>query len=182
MAERFAALSPELAQWWCEQPVFFVATAPAGGDGHVNLSPKGYDTLRVLGPARVAYLDLTGSGIETVAHVRENGRITLMACAFSATPRISRIYGRGIVHEAGSPEFEALASHFPALPGRRSIIEIDVDRVATSCGYAVPLMDLVEDRDRLQQWAEKKGEDGIVAYWASKNRESIDGIPGLSAR
>ena len=180
MADRFASLSPELAQWWGEQPVFFVATAPAGDGGHVNLSPKGYDTLRVLAPDRVAYLDLTGSGVETIAHLRENGRITLMACAFNGNPRISRIFGRGTVHETGTAAFDALAPEFPELPGRRSIIEVDVERVTTSCGYAVPLMDLVEERDRLKQWAETKGEDGIVAYWSSKNRESIDGLPGLS--
>ena len=181
MADRFAELSPDLAQWWREQPVFFVATAPTGDGGHVNLSPKGYDTLRVLGPQRVAYLDLTGSGVETIAHVRENGRITLMACAFAGNPRISRIYGRGIVHEFGTPGFAALAPDFPPLPGRRSIIEVDVERVTTSCGYAVPLMDVVDDRDRLKAWAEKKGDDGVAAYWASKNRESIDGLPGLSS-
>ena len=181
MAERFASLSPELAQWWCEQPVFFVATAPVGGDGHVNLSPKGYDTLRVLGPNRVAYLDLTGSGVETIAHLQENGRITLMACAFSGNPRISRIYGRGTTHPIGSPGFDALAAEFPEFPGRRSIIEIAVDRVSTSCGYAVPLMDLVSERDRLHDWARKKGDDGIVEYWANKNTASIDGLPGLTS-
>ena len=181
MAERFPELSPDLSQWWREQPVFFVATAPAGDDGHVNLSPKGYDTLRVLGPRRVAYLDLTGSGVETIAHLRENGRITLMTCAFVGNPRISRIYGRGTVHEVGTPGFDALATDFPALPGRRSIIDVDVERVTTSCGYAVPLMDLVADRNRLQAWAEKKGDDGIAAYWVSKNHESIDGLPGLSS-
>ena len=159
--------------------MFFVATAPSGAEGHVNLSPKGYDTLRVLAPDRVAYLDLTGSGVETIAHLRENGRVTLMACAFSGNPRISRIYGRGRVHPLGSDGFAALAPEFDELPGRRSIIEIDVERVTTSCGYAVPLMDLVEDRDRLQQWAKAKGEDGIVEYWAKKNATSIDGLPGL---
>src|SRR5204862_1872130 len=118
---------------------------------------------------RLAYLDLTGSGVETSAHLRENGRITLMACAFAGNPRISRIYGRGVVHEAGTPGFDALAPDFPPLPGRRAIIEVDVERVTTSCGYAVPLMDVVDDRDRLKAWAEKKGDDGVAAYWASKN-------------
>jgi len=165
--------------WWCEQPVFFVATAPSGAEGHVNLSPKGYDTLRVLGPKRVAYLDLTGSGAETIAHVRENGRITLMACAFNGNPRISRIHGTGSVHVAGSDGFDALEGKFPKLPGRRAIIEVDVNRVTTSCGYAVPLMDLVAERDRLQDWARQKGDDGIVEYWASKNAQSIDGLPAL---
>src|SRR6476660_3502843 len=120
--------------------MFLDATEPASDGGRVNLSPKGYDTLRVLGPKRVAYLDLTGSGVETIAHLRENGRITLMACAFEGNPRISRIYGRGAVHVAGSPEFDALASEFPDLPGRRSIIDIAVEHVTTSCGFSVPLM------------------------------------------
>jgi hypothetical protein len=177
VAERFSSLSPELAQWWLDQPIFFVATAPSEG-GHVNLSPKGYDTLRVLDEQRVAYLDLTGSGVETIAHLRDNGRVTLMACAFSGNPRISRIYGRGAVHLLGTPAFETLAPEFPELPGARSIIEIEVDRVSTSCGYAVPLMDLVGDRDRLLDWATKKG-DALPDYRDAKNAESIDGLPGL---
>jgi len=182
MAERFTSLSPDLARWWREQPVFFVATAPGGDAGHVNLSPKGLDTLRVLAGDRVAYLDLTGSGVETIAHLRDNSRITLMACAFDGNPRISRIYGRGAVHVVGSPAFEALAPEFPDLPGRRSIIDVAVERVTTSCGYAVPLMDLVDDRDRLVDWARNKGDDGITAYWESKNAASIDGLPGLDGR
>jgi hypothetical protein len=179
VAERFASISEDLAQWWSEQPMFFVATAPREG-GHVNLSPKGLDTLRILDPTRAAYLDLTGSGVETIAHLRENGRITLMACAFSGAPRISRLYGTGTVHEVGTEAFEELATRFPDLPGRRAIIDVAVDRVTTSCGYAVPLMDLVGDRDRLLEWARAKGDDGLVEYWASKNALSIDGIPGLS--
>ena len=181
MADRFRSLSPELAQWWLQQPLFFVATAPEGPGGHVNLSPKGHDTFRVLGPERVAYLDLTGSGVETIAHVQQNGRITLMACAFNGNPQISRIYGTGRAHVVGSAEFDALAAEFPPLPGRRSIIEVEVDGVTTSCGYAVPLMDLVDERDRLIEWAEKKGDDGIAAYWSTKNRESIDGLPGIGS-
>jgi hypothetical protein len=179
MADRFSSLQPDLAEWWCEQPVFFVATAPSGDAGHVNLSPKGYDTFRVLAPDRVAYLDLTGSGVETIAHLRENGRITLMACAFGGNPRISRIYGRGTVHPRGTDRFDQLAGSFPDLPGRRSIIDIAVEGVTTSCGYAVPLMDLVGERDRLVEWAEKKGEDAIVEYWGNKNAVSIDGLPGV---
>src|SRR4249920_1601480 len=137
MADRFSTLRPDLAQWWQEQPIFFVATAPSGDAGHVNLSPKGHDTLRVLAADRVAYLDLTGSGVETIAHLNENGRVTLMACAFNGNPRISRIYGRGEVHPVGSPEFGALAEEFPCLPGRRSIIDIDVTGVSTSCGFSI---------------------------------------------
>jgi hypothetical protein len=181
MAERFSSLRPDLAQWWCEQPVFFVATAPSGRAGHVNLSPKGYDTLRVLAADRVAYLDLTGSGVETIAHLRDNGRITLMACAFNGNPRISRIYGRGTVHPKGSPGYDSLECEFPDLPGRRSIIDIAVERVTTSCGYAVPLMGLVDDRDRLLGWAKGRGDDGIAAYWETKNAVSIDGLPGIGA-
>ena len=181
MADRFSSLRPDLAQWWREQPVFFVATAPSGAAGHVNLSPKGYDTLRVLAEDRVAYLDLTGSGVETIAHLRDNGRITLMACAFSGNPRISRIYGRGVVHPLGSPGFEALAGEFPDLPGKRSVIEVAIERVTTSCGYAVPLMDLVDDRERLLDWAKSKGDDGVAAYWETKNAVSIDGLPGIDA-
>ncbi|HEV7524369.1 MAG TPA: pyridoxamine 5'-phosphate oxidase family protein [Acidimicrobiia bacterium] len=181
MADRFSSLKPDLAQWWREQPLFFVATAPSGDAGHVNLSPKGYDTLRVLAADRVAYLDLTGSGVETIAHLRDNGRITLMACAFRGNPRISRIYGRGTVHAVGSPDFDALAPEFPDLAGSRSIIDIAVERVTTSCGYAVPLMDLVDDRDRLLAWAEGKGDEGLTAYRQAKNTESIDGLPGFDA-
>ena len=182
MAERFSSLRPDLAQWWREQPVFFVATAPSGDAGHVNLSPKGLDTFRVLAGDRVAYLDLTGSGVETIAHLRDNGRITLMACAFEGNPRISRIYGRGAVHPAGSPEFDVLAPQFPDLPGRRSIIDVAIDRVTTSCGFAVPLMELVDDRERLIEWAKTKGDDGIVEYWGQKNALSIDGLAGLDVR
>ncbi len=181
MADRFSSLRPDLADWWRAQPMFFVATAPSGDAGHVNLSPKGYDTLRVLGADRVAYLDLTGSGVETIAHLRENGRITLMACAFTGNPHISRIYGRGAVHPLGTRGFDELAPEFPELPGRRAVIEIEVERVMTSCGYAVPLMELVDDRERLIEWARAKGDDGIEAYWRKKNAESIDGIPGISA-
>jgi hypothetical protein len=178
MAATLPAIDADLTRWLHEQPMFFVATAPAEG-GHVNVSPKGYDTFRVLDDRRVAYLDLTGSGVETIAHVRENGRITLMFCAFTGNPRICRLYGEGFVHELGSPGFDALAREFPTLPGVRSIIEVDVSRVTTSCGYAVPLMDLVEDRDRLQKWAEAKGDDALVEYRAGKNATSIDGLPGL---
>jgi hypothetical protein len=181
MADRFSSLRPDLAQWWSEQPMFFVATAPSGDAGHVNVSPKGLDTFRVLADDRVAYLDLTGSGVETIAHVRDNGRITLMACAFGGNPRISRIYGRGTVHPLGSAEFDALAPGFPELPGRRSIIDVAIERVTTSCGYAVSLMDLVDDRDRLLDWARGKGDDGLTAYRENKNAVSIDGLPGLDA-
>ena len=181
MAKVHPSITPPIAAWIGEQRMFFVATAPLDGDGHVNLSPKGLDTLRVLDDATVAYLDLTGSGAETVAHVQENGRITLMWCAFSGNPRIGRLYGQGTVHEIGSPGFEQLAAEFTLLPGARAIVEVAVTRISTSCGYSVPWMDLVEDRERLQHWARAKGEEGLVDYRANKNAVSIDGLPGLGA-
>jgi hypothetical protein len=180
MGSAYDDISPDLASWIAEQPMFFVATAPSAG-GHVNLSPKGLDTMRVLGPRRVVYLDLTGSGVETIAHIRENGRVTLMWCAFSGNPRIARVYGQGTVHPAGTPEFDELAAHFPGLPGRRSVIDVDVDLVTTSCGYAVPLMEYVGERDRLVKWAEAKGDDGVASYWGTKNAKSIDGLLGLGS-
>lgn len=171
------SLDDGLTEWIGQQPVFFVATAPATG-GHVNLSPKGLDTLRILAPDRVAYLDLTGSGVETIAHLRDDGRITLMLCAFEGPPRILRLYGTGRVHQVRSQGFEALGAHFPDLPGARAIIEVEISRVQTSCGYAVPRMDLVEERPTLREWAERRGPDGIAAYHAERNETSIDGLPG----
>ena len=181
MADRFTELSPELAEWWRAQPVFFVATAPAGGDGHVNCSPKGLDTLRIVAPDRLVYLDLTGSGAETIAHVRENGRITLMACAFAGAPRISRVYGRADVHPVGSAGYAALAPLFPALPGARAVIDVAVESVTVSCGYGVPEFAAVGPRSRLVEWASAKGEDGLAAYRARKNARSLDGLPGVEA-
>jgi hypothetical protein len=174
------SLDDGLTEWIARQPVFFVATAPAAG-GHVNLSPKGLDTLRVLAPDRVAYLDLTGSGVETIAHLRDDGRITLMLCAFDGPPRILRLYGTGRVHQVGSPGFDALHDLFPDLPGARAIIEVEIGRVQTSCGYAVPRMELVDERPTLREWAERRGPDGIAAYHAERNETSIDGLPGFDA-
>ena len=172
------ALDQKLIDWIGEQHVFFVATAPAEG-GHVNLSPKGHDALRVLDPTTVAYLDLTGSGAETIAHTRENGRMTIMLCAFDGPPLILRLYGAGTAHAVGSPRYEELVERFPAIPGARAVIELAIDRVQTSCGYSIPFMDYREERPTLQQWAARKGQDGLEDYWAEKNVESIDGLPAL---
>jgi Pyridoxamine 5'-phosphate oxidase len=162
------------------QPVFFVATAPLGADGHVNMSPKGLaGTFAVLDPTHVAYLDLTGSGVETIAHVRENGRITLMFCAFDGPARIVRLSGRGTVTMPSDPGYEELAECFPSLPGARSVITVDLDRVSDSCGYGVPRMELVEQRDRLLTWADQRGDAGLAEYRADRNRLSIDGLPGF---
>ncbi len=179
MGRTFTSVEPAQAEFLEAQPVFFVATAPLGDGGHVNLSPKGYDTLRVLDPATVAYLDLTGSGVETVAHVRQNGRITVMACAFEGPPMIVRVYGRGEVVTGDDDRFAELAARFPALPGTRAVILVHVARVSTSCGYAVPLLALSAERPKLVEWAERRGADGVAAYQAERNATSIDGLPGL---
>lgn len=166
------------------QPVFFVATAPLDRDGHVNCSPKGNrGELAVLDEHRIAYLDQTGSGIETVAHLRENGRIVLMTCAFSGPPRIVRLHGRGEVVPTGDRRFAELRSRFAAPAsadvGLRAVVVVTVDRVSDSCGYGVPLMAFEQHRDTMQAWADRKGHDGIVVYQAEENAASVDGLPGL---
>ena len=180
MGRSFEVVPPELAEFVVAQPVYFVATAPLGPDDHVNVSPKGGDTVRVLDEATVAYLDLTGSGVETIAHLRDNGRITLMWCAFEGPPRIVRVYGRGDVVLPADPRFAALADRFPALAGVRSIIVVDVERVSTSCGFGVPVMQLQQPRQELQRWAERKGPAGVARYQAERNAASIDGLPGVA--
>ena len=177
MGRVLPSISDDLARFIAEQPLFFVASAPLGADGHVNVSPKGLDTFRVLTEDRVAYLDLTGSGNETSAHLAENGRITLLFCAFTGNPKILRLFGRGRTVLAGETEWDEMAARFPALPGARQIVVVDVERVQTSCGFAVPRMDLVEQRDQLPRWAEAKGPEGLVEYRAQKNATSIDGLP-----
>lgn len=178
MGQPHAEIIPELAAWIKAQKLFFVATAPLSGQGHVNLSPKGLDSFRVLGPREVAYLDLTGSGAETMAHLRENGRITVMFCAFEGPPRILRLYGRGEVHVLGSETYRALQMHFTELPGARAIVRIEVEQVRTSCGWGVPLFAPLGDRALLPEWSEKKGDGGLEAYRQEKNRASLDGLPG----
>jgi hypothetical protein len=180
MGKVVASITPELRAFIESQPLFFVASAPLAGDGHVNLSPKGLDALRVLSPHAVAYADLTGSGNETAAHLRENGRITLMFCAFAGAPRILRLYGVGRAALPETPEWEALAGRFPPHPGVRQIVVVDVARVQTACGFGVPLMDYVRQRDTLPRWAESKGEE-LVRYRREKNARSIDGLPAPTA-
>ena len=175
------AISDELAEFIAAQHVFFVATAPSGDGGHVNVSPKGLDTFAVIDPCTVAYLDLTGSGVETIAHLRDNGRITIMFCAFDGKPLIVRLYGRGEVLTIGDPEADAMLSRFGSYPGARSVIRVRLDRVSTSCGYGVPLLQYEGERDQLTKWAERRGPDGLVEYRAEKNAASIDGLPGLEA-
>ena len=175
MGKIYEGITPELAAWIDAQPLFFVGTAPLSGTGHVNVSPKGLDTLRILGPRRVAYLDLTGSGAETIAHVRENGRIVLMFCAFGGPPKIVRLHGKA---RAGAPESE-LRVHFPEHMGARAIIDVAVTRVSDSCGYGVPKFGAPEPREALDMWTRKKGAEGLAAYRRQKNARSIDGLPAL---
>jgi Pyridoxamine 5'-phosphate oxidase len=189
MGKVFDGIDEHLERWIGSQAVFFVGTAPLAGDGHVNVSPKGpIETLRVIDPLTVAYLDVVGSGAETIAHLRENGRIVIMLCAFQGPPRIVRLHGRGEVVPASAPAFaELLARHRfaePQLPqARRTIVLVHLDRVADSCGYGVPLMAYEGLRPHQDAWAAKKvrvgGEDALLGYQREKNAHSIDGLPAL---
>jgi len=145
----------------------------------VNLSPKGLDSFAILGPQGVAYLDVVGSGAETIAHLRENGRITVMFCAFAGPPKIVRLHGRGDTVEPGDAEFAALRANFPEALGARAVIRVRVERASDSCGYGVPLYGYEGERSAMGAWAEKKGPDGLVKYQREKNSASIDGLPGL---
>jgi hypothetical protein len=180
MGKVHPAIDDRLRGFIERQPVFFVATAPSGLDGHVNLSPKGLaDTFVVVDEHTVAYLDLTASGAETIAHVRQNGRITLMFCSFGRTPNIVRLHGRGRVVSRYDEDFAPWAERFPDNPATRAVIVVDVERVSDSCGYSLPLMTLDSERDLLTPNMERRGADGIVAYRQEKNRRSIDGLPAF---
>jgi hypothetical protein len=182
VAKTFEEIDEKLASWLVDQPVFFVSTAPLAGDGLLNCSPKGNrQEFIITGPRTVAYLDQTGSGVETIAHLKENGRIVVMFCAFVGPPRIVRLHGTGRFILKDSPEFESFVGKFPGASsaGVRSVIVIDVERIADSCGYGVPFMDFVEHRPTMDQWSERKGEQGIREYWAEKNRRSIDDLEGF---
>jgi hypothetical protein len=176
MASTHASITPPVAEWIGRQHMFFVATAPLEAGGHVNVSPKGLDTLRILDDMTVAYLDLTGSGAETVAHVRENGRITLMWSAFEGPPRIVRIHGRGEVVAVDDPR---VAGRFDDIPGARAVIVVHAERISDSCGYSVPLYSFEGHRSKLVEWADHRGAEGLVTYRAAKNAVSIDGLPAF---
>lgn len=179
MSKQLDSINDELAAWLHQQHVFFVATAPLSGEGHVNCSPKGGDCFRVLDALQVVYQDYTGSGAETIAHLRENGRIVLMFCSFEGKPNIVRLHGFGEVLTPEALDFEALASGFPANPGTRAIIRVKIARVSTSCGFSVPFLDFRQDRDTLDKWAATKGPAALTEYRQTKNAHSVDGLPAL---
>jgi len=177
MAKTYDSINLDLQRFMERQKLFFVATAPSC-DGHINLSPKGLEgTMRVVDEQTVAYLDLTGSGVETIAHLRENGRICVMFCAFDGPPRIVRIHGTGEALEPGDDGFGALLGGFDEYPGVRSIIRIRATRISDSCGFGVPRYDYRGERDQLQKWASKKGPQGVAEYRRENNARSIDGLP-----
>lgn len=190
MGRTYNEIPEQLRDWIARQPMFFVGTAPGGGDGHINISPKGSrDALAILGPCSVAYIDMIGSGVETIAHLRDNGRIVVMFCAFTGPPKIVRLHGQGRVVLDSDPEFPALHAQFPANQDVRSlaraIIVVDVTRIADSCGYTVPEMDFVRERDQLFRWAEtrdaKHSPNWRAEYKQAKNATSIDGLPGIES-
>ena len=164
------------------QHMFFVATAPLNGEGHINLSPKGLDSFRIFSSTRVAYMDIIGSGNETSAHVLENGRITFMFCAFDGAPNILRLYGKGYTVLPGNKEWDELSAHFILQPATRQIIVADIFKVQTSCGFSVPLYEYTGERDHAQKWAESKGLDGLEEYKKEKNMISLDGLPTALAQ
>jgi hypothetical protein len=181
MSKIYATIDEGITRFIKAQKMFFVASAPLAATGHINLSPKGLDSFRILGPKEVAYLDFTGSGVETIAHLRENGRVVIMFCALEGPPKIIRLHGRGKTVEPGDSDFAAMRSAFPAYPGVRAVIVVEVERIADSCGYAVPVYRYEGERDQLVRWAENKGPDGVVDYQSKNNLSSIDGLPGLRA-
>jgi|SRR5580693_8508415 hypothetical protein len=189
MGQVYDTIDEHLESWIARQSVFFVGTAPLDADGHVNVSPKGpIDSLRVTGPATLAYLDVVGSGAETIAHLRENGRIVIMLCAFSGPPRILRLHGRGVVLFAGDERFDELIEQCgfaePEAPeARRAVVVVDVERIADSCGYGVPLMSYEGRRPHADLWAAKKlrvgGPEALLEYQREKNSRSIDDLPAV---
>ena len=183
MSKLYSEIDENIRRFVECQHMFFVATAPSGPTGHVNCSPKGLNSFAVLGPMSVAYVDFVGSGVETIAHVRENGRIVIMFCAFDGPPKIVRLHGHATVVEPTDPGFAALLDRLPRVPelGIRAIVRVDVTRVSDSCGYGVPLLKYEGERTQLPAWAERKGPDGLVQYKRQRNSASIDGLRALES-
>jgi hypothetical protein len=182
MGKTYEEITPELVSWLETQKLFFVATAPRAVDGLLNCSPKGMDTFRVLSPKQVAYLDLTGSGVETIAHLQENGRIVIMFCALTGPAKIVRLHGQGHVVLADSPDFEPFRPLFSELSGARAVIVADLVRIGESCGLGVPRYDFVDQQDGLIRLAKSKGDVALAQYRREKNRVSLDGLPALETR
>ncbi len=179
MGKVFNEINSSLRAFIEAQHVFFVATSPLDAGGHLNLSPKGRDAFRIIDPSTVVYLDYVGSGAETIAHLRENGRIVLMLCAFDGFPNIVRLHGRGEVLEPTDADYAPLRALFPDVTPARAIIRIAVQRISDSCGFGVPRYSYQGERSQLADWAEKKGEPGLAEYQQKKNRRSVDGLPAL---
>ena len=175
MGKQHTAITGDIAAFISRQKMFIVGTA--GSEGRINVSPKGMDSLRVLGPDRIVWLNLTGSGNETATHVQENGRMTLMWCAFDGPPMILRCYGQARAIHVDDPEWGDLIAELNPLPGARQIFDVSVDLVQTSCGFGVPLFDFEGQRDQLTKWAQVKGDKGVRAYWEKNNQTSLDGKP-----
>ena len=175
MGKQYKDISEEIKQFIEAQKIFFVGTAAS--EGTVNVSPKGIDSFRVLSPTEIAWLNLTGSGNETAAHLLKNNRMTIMFCSFDKSPLILRLYGKASIFHPRDPQYKELIDLFPENTGSRQVISMKIDLVQTSCGFGVPLMEAASERDTLTVWADKKGEDGIEDYWKEKNKESIDGFP-----
>ena len=181
MGKVYESITEDIRNWIAKQHMFFVATAPRADDGLINCSPKGLDSFAILNDHTVAYIDLTGSGVETIAHLKENGRIVVMFCAFEGAANIIRFHGSGEVIEPHHPAFDTLQGHFPVYESTRAIIRIHVERISDSCGYSVPLYDFKRQRDTLIKWSANKGPDDLVAYRREKNLKSLDGLPGVSS-
>jgi hypothetical protein len=179
MGQEYVEIDERIRSWIERQHVFFVSTAPLAGDGLVNCSPKGLDSLRVLGSKQLVYADTGGSGIETVAHLKENGRIVIMLCAFDGPPKIFRFYGTGRAVEPHDDEYRTLLPSFPSLPSIRNFIVVEVERIRDACGYGVPLYEFKNERDSLKNWVEQKSPEELREYRAEKNAQSLDGLPGL---
>lgn len=179
MGKVYDAIDDKIANWVKKQKMFFVSTAPSSGDGLINCSPKGLDTLRILGPHSLAYVDMPGSGIETMAHIKQNKRIVIMLCAFDGPPKIYRFHGLGEAIEPTHPEFDALLAAFSPVPYVRAIIRVDVQRISDSCGFGVPLYEFTKHRDASEKYLADKTTEEIETSIAQANRQSLDGLPGI---
>ena len=181
MGKVYEEITDKLAKFIEEQHIFFVATAPNQPDGLVNVSPKGYDSFRILGPKQVAYLDITGSGVETIAHVKENGRLTIMFCALAGRAMILRLYGNAKVYERGDDGYDELLARFPDFPGKRSVIVSDLFRIADSCGWSIPIYEYKEERPQLLRYAESFDEEKLLQKHRENCSQSLDGLAGVKA-